>query len=101
MRNVFPEYKSDVILGNGELQLDPMSYNVFYKKREINLSPREFEVLYLLAQRPNWVIPKKNIVFCQALFPKKSVGIPFFQQGIFPVSSGHYVSLRMRACSIR
>ena len=61
MRNVFPEYKSDVILGNGELQLDPMSYNVFYKKREINLSPREFEVLYLLAQRPNWVIPKKNI----------------------------------------
>lgn len=37
MRNVFPEYKSDVILGNGELQLDPMSYNVFYKKREINL----------------------------------------------------------------
>lgn len=61
MRNVFLEYKSDVILGNGELQLDPMSYNVFYKKREINLSPREFEVLYLLAQRPNWVIPKKNI----------------------------------------
>ena len=61
MRNVFPEYKSDVILGNRELQLDPMSYNVFYKKREINLSPREFEVLYLLAQRPNWVIPKKNI----------------------------------------
>ena len=61
MRNVFPEYKSDVILGNGELQLDPKSYNVFYKKREINLSPREFEVLYLLAQRPNWVIPKKNI----------------------------------------
>lgn len=33
MRNVFPEYKSDVILGNGELQLDPMSYNVFYKKK--------------------------------------------------------------------
>ena len=32
MRNVFPEYKSDVILGNGELQLDPMSYNVFYKR---------------------------------------------------------------------
>ena len=55
----FPEYKSDVILGNGELQLDPMSYNVFYKKREINLSPREFEVLYLLAQRPNWVIPRR------------------------------------------
>ena len=40
-------------------------------------------------------------VFCQVLFPKKSVGIPFFQQGIFPAFSGHYASLRMRACSIR
>lgn len=41
------------------------------------------------------------IVFCQVLFLKKSVGIPFFQQGIFPAFSGHYASLRMRACSIR
>ena len=42
-----------------------------------------------------------TIVFCQVLFPEKSVGIPFFQQGIFPAFSGHYASLRMRACSIR
>ena len=40
-------------------------------------------------------------VFCQVLFPEKSVEIPFFQQGIFPAFSGHYASLRMRACSIR
>ena len=40
-------------------------------------------------------------VFCQVLFPEKSVGIPFFQQGIFPAFSGHYASLRMMACSIR
>ena len=40
-------------------------------------------------------------VFCQVLFPEKSVKIPFFQQGIFPAFSGHYASLRMRACSIR
>ena len=42
-----------------------------------------------------------TIVFCQVLFPEKSVGIPFFQQGIFPAFSGHYASLRMRPCSIR
>ena len=42
-----------------------------------------------------------SVVFCQVLFPEKSVGIPFFQQGIFPAFSGHYASLRMRACSIR
>ena len=41
------------------------------------------------------------IVFCQVLFLKKSVGIPFFQQGIFLAFSGHHASLRMRACSIR
>lgn len=39
----------------------PMSYTVIYEGKEISLAPREFEVLYLLAQRPNWVIPKKNI----------------------------------------
>ena len=43
----------------------------------------------------------KIYVFCQVLFPEKSVGIPFFQQVIFPAFSGHYASLRMRACSIR
>ena len=30
-----------------------------------------------------------NVVFCQALFPKKSVRIPFFQQGNFPAFGGH------------
>lgn len=61
MKYVFPEYKENVVLGDGKLQLNPMSYQVIYEGKEIDLTPREFEVLYLLAQRPNWVIPKKNI----------------------------------------
>ena len=32
------------------------------------------------------------VVFCQVLFLKKSVGIPFFQQGIFLTFSGHHAS---------
>ena len=28
MRNVFPEYKSEIVLGNGKFQLDPMSNDV-------------------------------------------------------------------------
>ncbi len=48
-----------------------------------------------------YVTYSRMAVFCQVLFPEKSVGIPFFQQGIFPAFSGHYASLRMRACSIR
>ena len=61
MRNIFPEYKMAIELGNGLFRIDPMSYTVFYEGRKIDLAPREFEVLYLLSQRPNWVIPKKNI----------------------------------------
>lgn len=48
-------------LGNGKLQLNPMSYQVIYEGKEIDLTPREFEVLYLLALKPNWVMPKTNI----------------------------------------
>ena len=58
-----------------------------------------------VVQIPFWEegqrVPDGISVFCQVLFPEKSVGIPFFQQGIFPAFSGHYASLRMRACSIR
>ena len=50
--------------------------------------------------RQQW-LDNCGLVFCQVLFPEKSVGIPFFQQVIFPAFSGHYASLRMRACSIR
>ena len=49
MKYVFPEYKENVVLGNGKLQLNPMSYQVIYEGKEIDLTPREFEVLYLLA----------------------------------------------------
>ncbi|WP_195478598.1 winged helix-turn-helix domain-containing protein [Coprococcus comes] len=34
---------------------------VIYEGKEIDLTPREFEVLYLLALKPNWVMPKTNI----------------------------------------
>ena len=61
MKYVFPEYKEKVVLGNGKLQLNSMSYQVIYEGKEIDLTPREFEVLYLLALKPNWVMPKKNI----------------------------------------
>ena len=63
MQNIFPEIEPTIVLGDGILKLDPMAYNTTYKGEEIHLTPREFEVLYLLAQRPNWVFPKKNIYY--------------------------------------
>lgn len=61
MKNVFPEYKEKIILGGGKFLIDPMTYTVIYEEREVELSPREFELLYLLSQKPRWIIPKKNI----------------------------------------
>ena len=40
MQNIFPEYKSEIVLGNGKFQLDPMSYTVIYEGKEISLAPR-------------------------------------------------------------
>lgn len=34
MKYVFPEYKENVVLGNGKLQLNPMSYQVIYEGNE-------------------------------------------------------------------
>ena len=39
MKYVFPEYKENVVLGNGKLQLNPMSYQVIYEGKEIDLTP--------------------------------------------------------------
>ena len=33
MKYVFPEYKENVVLGNGKLQLNPMSYQVIYRRK--------------------------------------------------------------------
>ena len=40
MQNIFPEYKSEIVLGNGKFQLDPMSYTVIYEGKEISLDPK-------------------------------------------------------------
>ena len=68
MKYVFPEYKENVVLGNGKLQLNPMSYQVIYEGKEIDLTPREFEVLYLLALKPNWVMPKTIFIILYGVF---------------------------------
>lgn len=75
---------------NGVIEIQSLQ---FEKRAQWHVNP-----LYLQKKMTGPTILR---VFCQVLFPEKSVGIPFFQQGIFPAFSGHYASLRMRACSIR
>lgn len=57
MQTVFPEYKSEIVLGSGKFRLNLMTYIVIYEVKEISLAPREFEVMYILAQRPNYSNP--------------------------------------------
>jgi DNA-binding response OmpR family regulator len=40
----------------GELQIDPDAHLVKFKGKELNLSPREFDLLYTLARSPNQVL---------------------------------------------
>ena len=36
MKYVFPEYKEKVVLGNGKLQLNSMSYQVIYEGKRFD-----------------------------------------------------------------
>ena len=47
MQNIFPEHKSEIVLGNGKFQLDPMSYTVIYEEKEISLAPVSYTHLTL------------------------------------------------------
>ena len=56
-KKIFPEYEPELTIG--ELKIDPMSYSVIYKGASVALTSKEFEVLYLLAQRPKFIFPKR------------------------------------------
>ena len=44
------------ILKQGDLSIDPQRCTVTLAGRVLQLFPKEFETLYLLAQYPNWVL---------------------------------------------
>lgn len=50
-------------------------------------NPKEAEIKADNAARQEW--NRTVDVFCQVLFPEKSVEIPCFRQGIFPTFGGH------------
>ena len=62
------------------------------RARELNLSwpideaMTDTELQRLMFSKENKVSPN---VFCQVLFPEKSVEIPCFHQGIFPAFGGY------------
>jgi two-component system alkaline phosphatase synthesis response regulator PhoP len=53
--------KSDLIT-IGDLTIDRTSYTISLKDREINLPKKEFELLYFLAQNPNKVFSREDLL---------------------------------------
>lgn len=45
----------------GSLMIAPQCYMVTINDKEINLYPKEFDVLYLLTQYPGWVLSAEQI----------------------------------------
>lgn len=52
----YPESKSLTPINAGEISIDPASHIVLVAGHEVELSPREFRLLYILANSPNRVI---------------------------------------------
>lgn len=46
----------------GDLKIDRISYTVSVKEREINLPKKEFELLFFLAQNPNKVFSREDLL---------------------------------------
>lgn len=53
--------KRQPVIERGCLTIDPQRYTVTLAGEEISLYPKEFDVLYLLAQYPGWVLSSEQI----------------------------------------
>lgn len=53
--------KRQPIIQRGNLTIDPQCCTVRLAGEEINLYPKEFDVLYLLVQYPGWVLSPEQI----------------------------------------
>ncbi len=60
--NVFTAYiKRQPVIRQGNLIIDPQCCTVFLESEDVNLFPKEFDVLLLLAQYPGWVLSTEQI----------------------------------------
>jgi DNA-binding response OmpR family regulator len=46
----------------GDIEIDPGSHQVWVATRSVELSPREFDLLYALSREPNKVIPTEDLL---------------------------------------
>ncbi|MCX4591800.1 response regulator transcription factor [Streptomyces sp. NBC_01549] len=62
MRRARPQALSTQVISHGALQIDASSREVSLRGRAIDMTRKEFDLLYLLACHPDTVIPRKRIM---------------------------------------
>lgn len=58
---VLTEIKRQPVIQRGNLTIDPQCYTITLSGEEIDLYPKEFDVLHLLMQYPGWVLSPEQI----------------------------------------
>ncbi len=54
--------KQDSLISAGDLTIDKTSYTILIKDKKINLPKKEFQLLYFLAQNPNKVFSRDDLL---------------------------------------
>lgn len=60
------------VIQRGNLTIDPQCYTVTLAGEEIDLYPKEFDVLHLLMQYPGWVLSSEQIY--KAVWQEDTIG---------------------------
>lgn len=58
---VLTEIKRQPVIQRGNLTIDPQCYTVTLAGEEIDLYPKEFDVLFMLMKYPGWVLSPEQI----------------------------------------
>lgn len=64
--------ESKPVLQKGDLIIDPQCFSVSLNGRTIDLYPKEFDVLFLLAQYQGWVLSTEQIY--EAVWEEDTIG---------------------------
>ena len=61
LRRIRPIF-SEIKLEYGNIEIDSKTHKAFYNKTELKLSPIEFQILQILIEKPEKVVPKSTII---------------------------------------
>ena len=61
-RSLMPQQIESGVIKNGDFRIDLQGHSVFLRDQEVRLTPKEFDVLAYIAQRPGKVITHRSLL---------------------------------------